>query len=74
MTILDKIKEGSQEVDGVLQKHLSRFPGLCNDMVSTFANPWPPMSDSANIRAPLGWLPATGSQEERTGKVSHQDV
>lgn len=74
MTILDKMKEGSQEVDGVVQQQLSRFPGLCNGMVSTFANAWPPMSDSANIRAPLGWLPATGSQEERKGKITHQDV
>ena len=49
-------KRRQSEIDGVVQKRLSRFPGLRNNLVSTFSNP-DLQGQTVPLAGPLGRAP-----------------
>lgn len=72
MTSLDKIKEGSRKIDAIVQKRLSRFPGLRNTLVSTFSNP-DFQGQTVPLTGPLGQSSWREGREEKEGDDSRQD-
>ena len=65
-------KRRQLETDAVVQKRLSRFPGLRNNLVSTFSNP-DLQGQTVPLTGPLGPSSWPEGQEEREGDDSRQD-
>ena len=65
-------KRRQLETDAVVQKRLSRFPGLRNNLVSTFSNP-DLQGQTVPLTGPLGPSSWPEGQEEREGDDSRQE-